>query len=116
MLDKAEELGRAIGQTEEYRALKRAQDGMESKGEFAGRIEKLQALAAGLEEHAARGATPPADAAAEYDRLFGEVQADPLYQALVAAQANFDKLMVRIHERMAEGMRHGGESRIITLG
>ena len=116
MLDKAEELGRAIGQTEEYGALRRAQEGMESQEGLRDRIARLQQLAESLERQAAEGKEPPAPDVEEYDRLFGEIQADSAYQALVAAQANFDKLMVRVHEQMADGMRKGAESRIITLG
>jgi hypothetical protein len=46
----------------------------------------------------------------------GEVQSDPAYQQLVAAQSNFDKLMLKVQEQIMEGMRKGAESRIITLG
>ena len=45
----------------------------------------------------------------------GTVQADPAYQGFVAAQTNFDKLMTKLNEQMFEGIRLGGESRIITL-
>jgi len=116
MLDKAEELGRAIGQTNEYQALRRAQEVLEGAEGLADQIRRLQELAATLERHAVEGKDPPEDAVNEYDRLMGEVQAHAGYQSLVAAQSNFDKMMVRVHERMAEGMRQGGQSSIITLG
>jgi hypothetical protein len=61
------------------------------------------------------GQKPEATDEAEYERLFGEVQADSGYQAVVAAQSNFDKLMLRVQEQILEGMRTGAESRIITL-
>ena len=68
-----------------------------------------------LERVTAEGKEPPTEDVAEYDRVFGEVQADPRYQQLVAAQANFDKLMLRVQQRIAEGMKKGAESSIITL-
>jgi hypothetical protein len=49
------------------------------------------------------------------DALLGTVQSSPIYQAFVAAQANFDKLMTRLNEQLFEGIRLGAESRIITL-
>jgi hypothetical protein len=33
----------------------------------------------------------------------------------VAAQSNFDKLMVRVNEQIMEGIRRGSASPIITL-
>jgi hypothetical protein len=35
---------------------------------------------------------------------------------MVAAQANFDKLMVRVNEYILDGIRKGAASPIITLG
>lgn len=115
-LEKAVELGRLIGQTEEYQALKRAREGLEGATELRASFERLEQLAEALEQRAAQGQEPDPRDGEEYNRLFGELQADVRYQRLVAAQSNFDKLMMRVHERIMDGIRRGAESRIITLG
>jgi len=38
------------------------------------------------------------------------------YQRAIAAQDNFDKLMLRVNEWISEGIRKGAASSIITLG
>lgn len=115
-LQKAQELGRLIGQTEEYKALGRAQEALEAASELKLKVDRLQQLAIELEQAAGDQAETSQATADEYERLFGEIQADPRYQQFVAAQANFDKLMLRVQEQMAQGMRKGAESSIITLG
>ena len=35
------------------------------------------------------------------------------YQRLVAAQSNFEKVMYKVNQTVAEGIEQGGESRII---
>ena len=35
---------------------------------------------------------------------------------MVAAQANFEKLMAKVNERIFDGMKKGAASPIITLG
>ncbi len=114
-MDKAFELGKLVGQGEEYKALKRAQEGIEQATELKLKFDRMEQVAEQLEQSAAQGSEPPKDEIEEYDRLFNEAQADPRYQQLAVAQANFDKLMVQVQQRMAEGMRKGAESPIIIL-
>ncbi len=114
-LDKAVELGRLIGQGEEYKALKRAQDAMEAAAELRLKFERMELLARGLEQQAAEGNEPSEAEAEEYNRLFNEVQTDARYQQLIVAQSAFDKVMLKVQQRMMEGMRKGSESSIITL-
>ena len=116
MNEKAQELGRMIGQGEEFKALQRAREALEEKKELEGKLKGLEGLAAHLEKALAEGKKPEPGDEQEYERLVGEVQSDPAYQQLVAAQSNFDKLMLRVQEQIMEGMRKGAESRIITLG
>jgi len=52
----------------------------------------------------------------KYDRALQSVQANPVYQQVVAAQANFEKLMAKVNARIYEGMKQGAASPIITLG
>lgn len=114
--ERALELGRLLGQSEEYQALKRANDRMMAEQELRDALEQLRGLQLGLAERAERGQTPKPEQQTELDQLIGRVQVHPLYQGVVTAQANFDKLMYRINEQILEGMKRGAESRIITLG
>lgn len=113
---KAEELGRHIGQSEEYKALKRAQDGLQGARELAAQLRRLQELAEVLEGTMERGQTPSEADRTAYEQMLSQVQGDPVYQRMVVAQSNFDKLMVRVNEHIMEGIRKGAASPIITLG
>lgn len=112
---KAEELGRLIGQTEEFKALKRARDRLRETPELSDRLRQLEEMARGLESTAARGDDPPMADVAAYDGLLGQIQTDTAYQGMIAAQSNFDKLMLRVNEYILSGMQKGAASPIITL-
>jgi cell fate (sporulation/competence/biofilm development) regulator YlbF (YheA/YmcA/DUF963 family) len=112
---KAEDLGRHIGQTEEYKALKRAQDRLQEARELAAQLRRLQEMAQRLDQVMDGGETPSEEDRAQYEQLLGQIQADPIYQGMIAAQANFDKLMVRVNEHILDGIRKGAASTIITL-
>ena len=104
ILKRAEELGRLVGQSEEYQALKRANERLMSDEALKAKLERMRTLQ--MEAEATR---------TELDTLMGTVQAHAAYQAFVASQTNFDKLMAKLNEQLFEGIRLGGESRIITL-
>lgn len=114
--EKAEELGRHIGQTEEYKALKRAQERLQEARELAAQLRRLQGLAEQLDQVMERGETPSEEDRTAYEQVLSQVQGDPVYQSMVAAQANFDKLMVRVNQHILDGIRKGAASPIITLG
>ena len=114
--EKAVELGRQIGQTDDYKAVKKARELMERASELSALLQRMEHLAEELEEQARLGKEPPKDRADEYEELLSKVQADSRYQQMVSAQANFEKLMVRVNERIMDGMKKGSESPIITLG
>jgi hypothetical protein len=63
-----------------------------------------------------RGTEPTPEQQKDLDGLLHTVQGHPAYQGVVAAQANFDKLMMKINDWILEGIKKGSESRIITLG
>jgi cell fate (sporulation/competence/biofilm development) regulator YlbF (YheA/YmcA/DUF963 family) len=113
---KAEELGRHIGQTEEYKALKRAQERLQEARDLAAQLRRLQGLAEQLDRAMERGEAPSEADRTAYEETLTQVQGDPVYQGMVAAQANFDKLMVRVNEHILDGIRRGAASPIITLG
>ncbi len=112
---KALDLGRLIGQSEDYKMLKRAREELEGDKELEAKFEELQQVAVRLERAMGEGKEPESADGEAYERLLSEVQSDSRYQRLVAAQANFDKLMLRVQEQIMEGIRKGAESVIITL-
>ncbi len=116
IVDRARELGRLIGQSDEYSALKRAQARIAEAGELKDRLERLRRLADTLERGAAEGQSPNEADVTAYDDLLSTIQGDPLYQTVVSAQTNFDKLMVRVNEQILDGIQKGSTSSIITLG
>ena len=52
----------------------------------------------------------------EYETTFSKLQGYPSYQRVVAAQSNFDRILMRVNEVITEGMQAGAESRIIVPG
>jgi len=115
ILKRAEELGRLVGQSEEYQALKRANDRLMGDPGLTGKLEHLHRLQLEMAQDAERGEAPSQATQNEMEGLMGIIQASSLYQGIVAAQSNFDKLMGRVNEQILEGIKLGAESRIITL-
>lgn len=113
MWEKAREVGRLLAQTDEYKALKRANDRLSEDREAVTRMNRLGELQDDLSLSLHRGVEPSQELQDEYERLVGEIQGDSLYQGLVAAQSNFDRVMTRINEEIARGIEAGAQSRII---
>lgn len=111
--EKAREVGRLLAQTDEYKALKRANDRIGEDREAVSRINRLGDLEESITRALHSGAEPPEESQEEYERLAGEIQANAAYQALVAAQANFERLMGRVNEEIGRGVESGAQSRII---
>jgi cell fate (sporulation/competence/biofilm development) regulator YlbF (YheA/YmcA/DUF963 family) len=114
--ERARDLGRLIGQSEEYQALKRSNDRLMEDAALRGQLEQLRTLQIRVAEQLDRGQDPSAEQQKEVDGLVSQVQSHPAYQGVVAAQANFDKLMLKVNDWILEGIRSGSSSRIITLG
>ena len=111
--DRAREVGRLIAQSDEYGAFKRASQRLSDDREAVTRLNRLQEMEESFTQLMQRGQEPPLEEQQEYERLVGEVQAMPAYQALAAAQSNFDRLMLRVNEEIAKGIEAGEQSRII---
>jgi cell fate (sporulation/competence/biofilm development) regulator YlbF (YheA/YmcA/DUF963 family) len=111
--ERAQELGRMLGQSDEYKALSRARERLTDDREAIVAMNRLDALEheVGIALHS--GQEPPDQVKAEYEQLFGQLQAMAVYQALIAAQSNFDKLLARVNEEISRGMEAGAQSRII---
>jgi len=113
IFEKAEELGRVISQIPEFAYLQAAHRDIGEDRDATEMLNKLRALQETLLEAVGRGEEPSADEEQEFSELQEKVQTSTRYQALISAQANFDKLMERVHQKIGEGIRKGEESRII---
>ncbi len=109
----AESLGRALGQTPEYRTLKRAAEAADEDRELVALKNEAAQLGAALESAIHRNEEPAEDDMAKYESVAQRLQALSAYQSLVAAQANFDRVMTRVDQSIQEGMRKGAASTII---
>ena len=111
--EKAMELGRLIGQTEEYKALQRARERFSEDRDAVARVNKLADLEQKVGESLQRGVEPSEEIRSEYETLFTELQGSPVYQAMVAGQSNFDRVLQRVNEDISKGIEAGAASRII---
>lgn len=117
MIDqKAAELGRVLGQSDEYKALLRASERMKEDATCRQLLADVERIAQEIERAAQQGREPPKEQVEQYDRALQTVQANPVYQQVVAAQANFEKMMAKVNARIYDGMKQGAASPIITLG
>ena len=113
MLEKAKDVGRLLGQTDEYKALQRARQNLNEDRETVELVNRLAELEQSLTAQLQRGEEPDEEARASYEDTFSRLQAGPRYQALVAAQSNFDRVLQKVNEQIGEGMEAGSKSSII---
>lgn len=111
--ERANELGRLLGQSDEYKALGRARQRLTEDEESLTRMRRLDELEREISTSLQSGQEPGDEAKAEYEKLFMELQSSSAYQAVVAAQTNFDKILTRMNEEISRGMEAGAQSRII---
>lgn len=111
--DMAKDLGAALARTDEYQALQRASQSLDGERDLVELRNKLRDLEARLEASLRAGKEPEDDLKTEYNEAAEELQGKPEFQKLVAAQANFEKVMYKVNETMAKGLQEGAQSRII---
>lgn len=114
--ERATELGRLIGQSSEYQAVKRANDALNGDRDAVALLQQMERIRVDAQRMVERGEQPTPEMEQQLDGLLEQVQGNPVYQRVAAAQANFEKVMLRVNEWMLEGMRRGAASPIITLG
>lgn len=114
--EKAVELGRMIGQSAEYQAVKRANEALNGDREVTAALQRMDGLRTEAQQMIERGEQPTPAMEQELDTLLTKVQASPIYQRVIASNENFDKVMVQVNQWMLEGIRKGSTSSIITLG
>jgi cell fate (sporulation/competence/biofilm development) regulator YlbF (YheA/YmcA/DUF963 family) len=113
--EKATELGRLIGQSNEYQAMRRAEQAMRDDTEAQGRLETISRLTREFDEMIARGESPSEEQARQYETTLREFELSPTGQGYLVARANVDKLMQRVNQAIGEGIQRGAASGIITL-
>jgi cell fate (sporulation/competence/biofilm development) regulator YlbF (YheA/YmcA/DUF963 family) len=114
--DKAKELGRLIGQSPEYQAVKRANDALGQDQAAVALLKQMEQLRMNAQQMLQRGERPTEEMEKQLDALLGQVQGQGVYQRLVAAQENFDKTMSKVNDWIVDGIERGATSSIITLG
>ena len=114
--DKAKELGRLIGQSEEYKQVKRANEALNEDRDAATALRRMEELRVEAQRMIERGQQPTEAMEQELDTLLQKVQGNQTYMRAAVAQENFDKIMLRVNEWILEGIRKGAASPIITLG
>lgn len=113
IFEKAEEVGRLISQVAEYAYLQTAHREIGDDREATEMLSELREMQEKLLETVGRGEKPAEEDEQAFTDLQERIQTSARYQALIAAQANFDKLMERVNRAIGEGIRKGEESRII---
>jgi cell fate (sporulation/competence/biofilm development) regulator YlbF (YheA/YmcA/DUF963 family) len=114
--DRAKELGRLIGQSSEYQAVKRANEALNNDRDSVDVLRQMEQLRVEAQRMIEAGEQPTEAMERQLDGLLAQVQGNATYQQVVAAQENFDKVMVRVNEWILDGIRRGAASPIITLG
>jgi len=114
--DKAKDLGRLIGQSSEYQAVKRSSDALNEDKDTVTLLQKMEQLRTDAQRMMQRGERPTEDMERQLDALLGQIQGRSSYQRLLVAQENFDKVMGKVNDWILEGIEKGATSSIITLG
>jgi cell fate (sporulation/competence/biofilm development) regulator YlbF (YheA/YmcA/DUF963 family) len=111
--ERAREIGRLLAQTSEYKAVKEANSTLSDDREAVTLLNRLSSLEDAISTSLRAGREPGQEQQEEYESLAEQLQRLSSYQRVVAAQANFERLMGRINEEIARGLEAGEQSRII---
>ncbi len=113
--DKAQELGRLVGQSAEYHALRRAEAALREDKDTVAKLETIQTLARQVDQLVAAGQMPDEATAEQYETAVHDLETSVTGQAYVVARTNFEKLMAKVNQQISAGMEKGATSSIITL-
>lgn len=111
--ERAQEIGKLLSRTDEYQAVKKANERLGDDRETITLMNKLADLEDQITAYIRAGREPEQAIQDEFSQLAEKVQQQSAYQAVVAAQSNFERLMGRINEEIAKGLEAGEQSRII---
>jgi cell fate (sporulation/competence/biofilm development) regulator YlbF (YheA/YmcA/DUF963 family) len=113
--EKAKELGRMIGQSPEYQAVKRSSEALNSDREAVTVLQEMEKIRMDAQAMIQRGEQPTQEMEQQLDDLLSNVQTNTVYQRAISAQENFDKVMYQVNNWIMDGMKKGATSSIITL-
>jgi cell fate (sporulation/competence/biofilm development) regulator YlbF (YheA/YmcA/DUF963 family) len=113
--EKAKELGRMIGQSSEYQAVKKSSDALNADREAVTILQQMEKVRQEAQQLIQRGEQPTVEMEQQLDDLLMKVQGNPVYQRAISAQENFDKVMYQVNNWIMDGMKKGATSSIITL-
>jgi cell fate (sporulation/competence/biofilm development) regulator YlbF (YheA/YmcA/DUF963 family) len=113
--EKAKDLGRLIGQSPEYQALRKTSEGLNEDKDAVVLLKEMERLRTEAQQMLQRGETPTPEMEEKLDAMLEKIQTQPAYQRAISAQENFDKLMMRVNQWIMDGMKKGAASPIITL-
>ena len=102
---KAKDLGRTIGQSDEYKAVKRSSEALNNDREATTVLRQMEKIRQDAQAMIDRGEEPTNEMEQQLDTLLQQVQGNSAYQAAISAQENFDKLMLRVNQWIADGIR-----------
>ncbi len=111
--DKAKDLGRTIGQSAEYKAVKKSSDALNEDRDSSTLLRQMENIRQDAQAMLDRGEQPTQEMEVQLDALLEQVQTHASYQRAVVAQDNFDKLMLRVNTWIADGIKAGATSSII---
>jgi cell fate (sporulation/competence/biofilm development) regulator YlbF (YheA/YmcA/DUF963 family) len=110
----AKGLGKLIAQTPEYKYYNQAAEYVEGDNELSELMKSLKELEQKVLETQKEGKKISEELKAEYNSFLEKVQGKTKIQSLIATQENYLKLMSKVNEMIAEGIREGAQSQIIT--
>lgn len=113
IFERAGEVGRLISQTPEFAYLKAAHREIEEDEEARGKLQKIDELRSELAGFLERDEEAPQELLDKLTQLSEAVQTSVKFQSLISAEANFNKLMDRVHAAIGNGIKAGEQSKII---
>ena len=113
LTDMARELGQAIARTDEYQALRRALSAADDDRELTELRNGMERLEGQISAAVRAGNEPDDETKQEYESTFARLQVNPGYQRVAVAQANFDKVLLKVNQTISDGMESAADSRII---
>lgn len=114
--EKSKELGRMLGQSSEYQSLKRTSEALNKDADAMALLQQMESLRGDAQALIQKGEQPTTEMEQQLDDLLAKIQSQDVYQRAVAAQENFDKIMMKVNQWIMDGMKKGAASPIITLG
>jgi cell fate (sporulation/competence/biofilm development) regulator YlbF (YheA/YmcA/DUF963 family) len=113
--EKARDLGRVIGQSAEYQAVKKSSEALNADREAVTILQQMEKIRVDAQQMIQRGEQPTAEMEQQLDDLLSKVQTNAVYQRAMVAQENFDKVMFQVNNWIMDAMKKGATSSIITL-